>query len=198
MALANSCSFFHLSCTSLLFALPQIRVDLHIKGPQEPRHRKAGGHAWQGIQVLEGPLGSDVADLDTAAEELEVEDPGLRDLAMRLTENALHQGSVLPDSQASGMGDEQGGRGNAVSAAVKPEPVDAPGVHSGRQPMNNDVDTEMQLLQEGGMLATHRHESILGHKKVELSGGQHLIMKQGPGWVVMSLMVEGAIAFIAV
>lgn len=37
-----------------------------------------------------------------------------------------------------------------------------------------------------------------GHKKVELSGGQHLIMKQGPGWVVMSLMVEGAIAFIAV
>lgn len=97
--------------------------------------------------VLEGPLGSDVADLDTAAEELEVEDPGLRDLAMRLTENALHQGSVLPDSQASGMGDEQGGRGNAVSAAVKPEPVDAPGVHSGRQPMNNDVDTEMQLLQ---------------------------------------------------
>ncbi|DBA89967.1 TPA: hypothetical protein ACH3X2_004343 [Trebouxia sp. C0005] len=86
---------------------------------------------------------------------------------MRLTENALHQGSVLPDSQASGMGDEQGGRGNAVSAAVKPEPVDAPGVHSGRQPMNNDVDTEMQLLQEGGMLATHRHESILGGSRVE-------------------------------
>lgn len=27
--------------------------------------------------VLEGPLGTDVADLDPAAEELEVEDPGL-------------------------------------------------------------------------------------------------------------------------
>ena len=97
--------------------------------------------------VLEDPFGSDVADLDTAAEELEVEDPGLRDLALRLTKNALHQGSVPPDSQARGMGDEQGGRGNAVSAAVKPEPADAPGVHSGQQPMTNDVDTEMQLLQ---------------------------------------------------
>lgn len=97
--------------------------------------------------VLEGPLGSDVADLDPAAEELEVEDPGLRDLAIRLTENALHQGSVPADSQARGSGDEQGGRSNAVSAAVKPEPVDAPGVGSGQQPMTIDVDTEMQLLQ---------------------------------------------------
>lgn len=97
--------------------------------------------------VLEDPLGSDVADLDPAAEELEVEDPGLRDLAIRLTENALHQGSVPPDSQARGMGDEQGSRGNAVSAAVKSEPADAPGVHSGQRPMTNDVDTEMQLLQ---------------------------------------------------
>lgn len=95
--------------------------------------------------VLEGPLGTDVADLDPAAEELEVEDPGLRDLAIRLTENALHQGSVPPDSQAWGMGDEQGGRGNAVTAAVKP--VDAPGVGSGQQPMTNGMDTEMQLLQ---------------------------------------------------
>ncbi|KAL0045771.1 hypothetical protein WJX82_003975 [Trebouxia sp. C0006] len=115
--------------------------------------------------VLEGPLGTDVADLDPAAEELEVEDPGLRDLAIRLTENALHQGSVPPDSQAWGMGDEQGGRGNAVTAAVKP--VDAPGVGSGQQPMTNGMDTEMQLLQEGGMLATHRHESILGGSRVE-------------------------------
>jgi len=97
--------------------------------------------------VLEDPLGSDVADLDTAAEELEVEDPGLRDLAIRLTENALHQGSIPPVSQARGMGDEQGGRGNAVSAAVKSESVDAPGVHSGQQPMISNVDTEMQLLQ---------------------------------------------------
>jgi len=97
--------------------------------------------------VLEDPLGSDVADLDTAAEELEVEDPGLRDLAIRLTENALHQGSIPPDSQARGMGDEQGGRGDAVSAAVKSEPVDAPGVYSGQQPMISNVDTEMQLLQ---------------------------------------------------
>ncbi len=97
--------------------------------------------------MLEDPLGSDVADLDTAAEELEVEDPGLRDLAIRLTENALHQGSIPPDSQARGMGDEQGGRGDAVSAAVKSEPVDAPGVYSGQQPMISNVDTEMQLLQ---------------------------------------------------
>jgi hypothetical protein len=97
--------------------------------------------------VLKGPLGTDVADLDPAAEELEVEDPGLRDLAIRLTENALHQGSVPPHSQAWGMGDEQGGRGNAVTAAVKPEPVDAPGVGSGQQPMTNGMDTEMQLLQ---------------------------------------------------
>jgi hypothetical protein len=97
--------------------------------------------------VLEGPLGSDVADLDPAAEELEVEDPGLRDLAIRLTENALHQGSAPPDTQAREVDDEQGGRGNTVSAAVKPEPVDAPGVHSGQQPMTNDVDTELQLLQ---------------------------------------------------
>ena len=97
--------------------------------------------------VLEGPLGTDVADLDPAAEELEVEDPGLRDLAIRLTENALHQGSVPPGSQAWGMGDEQGGRGNAVTAAVKPEPVDASGVGSGQQPMTNGMDTEMQLLQ---------------------------------------------------
>ena len=43
------------------------------------------------------------------------------------------------------MGDEQGGRGNAVTAAVKP--VDAPGVGSGQQPMTNGMDTEMQLLQ---------------------------------------------------
>jgi len=68
--------------------------------------------------VLEDPLGSDVADLDTAAEELEVEDPGLRDLAIRLTESALHQGSAPPDSQARGVDDEHGGRGNTVSAAV--------------------------------------------------------------------------------
>ena len=97
--------------------------------------------------VLEGPLGSDVADLDTAAEELEVEDPGLRDLAIRLTENALHQGSVPSDSQAGRVGDEQGGRGDALSAPVKSEPVDAPGMHSGQQLMTNNVDTEMQLLQ---------------------------------------------------
>ena len=97
--------------------------------------------------VLEVPVGSDLADLDSAAEELEVEDPGLRDLAIRLTENALHQGSVPPDSQARGVDEEQGGRGNAVSAAVKPEPVDAPRVGSGQQPVTNDVDTEMQLLQ---------------------------------------------------
>ncbi len=103
-----------------------------------------------GAAVLEVPLGSDVADLDPAAEELEVEDPGLRDLAIRLTENALHHKSAPPDSQARGVDDEQGGRGNTASAAVKPEPVDAPGVHSGQQPMTNPVDTEMQLLQVSG------------------------------------------------
>ncbi|DBA73362.1 TPA: hypothetical protein ACH3X1_011407 [Trebouxia sp. C0004] len=117
--------------------------------------------------VLEGPLGSDVADLDSAAEELEVEDPGLRDLAIRLTENALHQGSVPPDTQARGMGAEQDGRGNAASAAAKPEQVDDSGMHDPGMPMTSAVDTEMQLLQEGGMLATHRHESILGGSRVE-------------------------------
>ena len=88
---------------------------------------------------------TDNADLDTTAEELEVEDPGLRDLALRLTEHALHQGSLSPDNQLQAAGSQRLSRGTA--AAVRTEPVDASNGRSGQQQHAAEADTEMMLLQ---------------------------------------------------
>ncbi len=96
---------------------------------------------------MEDPAGSnaDNADLDSTAEELDVEDPGLRDLAMRLTDNALHHGLARPGSQATGEGSAALASGDA--AAVKEEPVDDADTRLGREPEAADADPEMQLLQ---------------------------------------------------
>lgn len=101
--------------------------------------------------VAEGPVSSTAADsgaadLGASAEELEVEDPGLRDLAMCLTEHALQHESVGPDGQARAVGSEQDGRGNA-SAVVKLEAVEAGNESAVMQPVVADAGNEMQLLE---------------------------------------------------
>lgn len=117
---------------------------------------------------------TETAELDTEAEDFEVEDPGLYDLARRLTEHAL-QGASAPSPSAPAMATI--GNGSVTvkdefvegSAAVQAEPgcSDERQAHSGRQLRGTDARTEMQLLQTGGMLATHRHEAILGGSRVE-------------------------------
>ena len=119
--------------------------------------------------VAEGPVSSnaadsDAADLGASAEELEVEDPGLRDLAMCLTEHALQHESAGPDGQARAVGSEQvvgseqsrGGNATAAAAAaVKLEAVEAGNEAAVMQPVVADAGNEMQLLEVSG-----RHFSL--------------------------------------
>ena len=111
--------------------------------------------------MAEGPVSSnaadsDAADLDASAEELEVEDPGLRDLAICLTEHALQHESVSPDGQARASGservagNEQSRRGSATAAAMKPEAVEAGNESAVMQPVDADAGHEMQLLEVSG------------------------------------------------
>lgn len=78
-----------------------------------------------------------------AAEELDVEDPGLQDLARRMTEAALRGESAGPDDAAPA--DDSGAAGASSEEAVQSGTGQAAAGASGGQA--NAADLELQMLQ---------------------------------------------------